>query len=189
MSKSGLLAKTVLVLAALLGGEDRAVAQVSVSLERLQEGGWSVEGSFFVECSSALVWDVLTDYERIPDFVRSLKTSRLQGRMNGHFLLEQEARAGFFFFRRAVRVLLKVHERPMEKIQFEDLSLKDFTAYHGSWTLREEHGGTVVDYSLQAHPAFNAPAFAEKRALRKTTRALLESVRDEMRTRGHRESR
>lgn len=189
MPSSGLLFKTALALAALLGGQGQASSEVTVSIERVDGDGWRVEGSFFAEASRQLAWSVLTDYERIPDFVGGLKASRLQGRLDGDILLEQEGRAGLYFFSRAVRVLLRIRESPGESIQFQDLARGDFLMYRGEWSLDEAPGGTTVRYLLWAHPAFPAPTFAEKRALVKVTRGLLENVRAEMHNRGHRESR
>src|SRR5688500_14248021 len=88
-------------------------------------GDYRVEGGFEVEASSAAAWAVLTDYDRIDEFVSSLRESRLVERSSGAAVVDQEALAGFLVFGREVRVRLRVEERAGEHILFEDTLRRD----------------------------------------------------------------
>jgi carbon monoxide dehydrogenase subunit G len=143
-------------------------------------GTYRVEGGFEVEASSAAVWAVLTDYDRIDEFVSSLRESRVVERGLGEVLVDQEALAGFLVFGREVRVRLRVKELPRERIVFEDTLRRDFAAYAGSWRIAQEGEKVRVDYELAVRPAFRVPGFLTRRALQRTTRELLDDVRREI---------
>jgi hypothetical protein len=139
-----------------------------------------VEGSFEVKASPSAVWDVLTGYERLPQFVENLKRSHVEKDLGPyHFLLEQEFEGGFLFITQRVRVLLDVHETWHQQILFEDIDHKDFSFYKGSWELRPGPGGILkVLYSLRARRNFDAPLAGDY--MKGGLKNLLDSVRKEI---------
>ncbi len=155
-------------------------AGLDVRLSRGKDKSYDVEGAFLVKAPSSVVWEVLTDYEHIPDFVDSMRRSRvLDGRPDGSALVEQEAVGGVFLFSRAVKVLLQV-TRATDHLTFRDVDGADFRSYSGSWETRQTPDGVQVVYRLRARPRFFAPSFLMRSGMDRGARELLAQVRDEI---------
>lgn len=145
-------------------------------------GHYKLEGSFFVDADRQLIWDVLTDYEHIPDFVGSMKISRVESRFGDDLVLHQEPEGGFLFFTKRLHLTLNVHETPENSIIFQDTSHQDFNFYQGSWQIQKAdsgHGYEVI-YDLDAEQNFSAPAFLASDAVSGGARDLLKKVREEI---------
>src|SRR5262249_39340291 len=71
-----------------------------------EQGVYRVQGTFTAPVSSALAWAVLTDYDHIGAYVKSVKASAVERRGDGWLMLRQDARAGMFPLQRTVHVLL-----------------------------------------------------------------------------------
>lgn len=154
--------------------------EVSVRLRRNADKTYEVTGQFDAAASTTAVWSVLADYEGIPGFVYSMRSSRVKEvRADGTVLLDQEAVGGLFFISRKVRVLLEVRRAP-GRLDFMDVGGEDFFSYSGHWETQATPGGTLVTYHLLAEPRFPAPSFVMKGVMRRGARNLLEQVRDEI---------
>jgi uncharacterized protein YndB with AHSA1/START domain len=168
------------LLALACAGSWASAAGVDVSLSRAKDKSYDVEGAFLVKAPSSVVWEVLTDYEHIPDFVKTMRRSRvLDGRPDGSALVEQEAVGGAFVFSRAVKVLLQV-TRTADRLTFRDVDGEDFASYAGSWETTQTPDGVRVVYRLRARPRFFAPAFLMRSGMDRGARELLAEVRDEI---------
>ena len=178
--KTNGLAAALLVL--VLGGSASATR---VEITRAADKSFDVRGSFTVPASTAAVWGVLTDYDRIGGFVSSMKRSKVvASRVDGVTVVEQEAVGGALIFSRTVKVLLEIRREP-ERLVFVDVGREDFWDYRGSWDVRPAPGGaTEVIYRLNAMPDFFVPAFMMKSGMRKGAGQLLDQVRDEIVRRG-----
>ena len=153
---------------------------VDVTLHREKNKIYSVNGQFSVTASTAVVWNVLTDYEAIPSFVRTMKRSQIRdARPGGTIILEQEAVGGLFLVSKRVRILLQVR-RSLNRLEFVDIGLADFRSYEGSWDVQSSSSGALVRYVLKADPRVPAPGFILKGALRRSAADLLEQVHDEI---------
>src|SRR5215471_16904341 len=85
-------------LAALLigAGAHRAQAgDVKVKVEG-DDGTYKVNGTFEAKVSGEVAWGVLTDYDHIGEYVKSVRNSTVEQREVRHLLLRQDARGGFF---------------------------------------------------------------------------------------------
>jgi hypothetical protein len=139
-----------------------------------------VNGSFNVGDDPSVAWDVLTDYERLPKFVGSLKKSHIEETLGPyHFLLEQEFEGGFLFITKRVRVVLDVQESRNQTIDFTDTDHKDFAFYRGSWRLLPDPGkGFKITYTLKAMKNFDSPFAGDY--MRGGIKDLLDAVRREI---------
>jgi hypothetical protein len=165
--------------AAMLCGADPLYRPVALTAQETA-GVDGLKGRFYVAADPAVAWGVLTDYERIPRFVSSMKVSRIELREDPQdLLLTQEAEGGILFFTKRVHVLLKVHETPMTTIDFEDVDNRDFSLYRGSWTITPcPQGGVSVVYQLNAHRKFDVPLAGD--AMNGGVRDLLTDVQKEI---------
>jgi hypothetical protein len=152
--------------------------EVAVSVADLGDSTMRLEGRFQVNGSSANAWSVLTDYDHIPSFVASMRSSHVKERGDGFLLVDQESVGRMFLFRRTFRVLLKVREAALRSIAFEDVSKVSFQRYEGAWTLQETRGGMQVGYLLTVKGAL--VGFMTRGPSQKMVRDLLEQVRAEI---------
>jgi carbon monoxide dehydrogenase subunit G len=159
-----------------------ALATPSVSVTSAS-GTYRIEGSFEVESPATIVWAVLTDYDGVPSFVSSMRSSTAQRESSGRLLVTQEAVGRAGPFSRTMHVVLDVVEQAPERIAFRDVCGGSFHSYAGSWTIAPEGAGVRVRYTLEARPRSSPPLFA-KSIMSANARGLLEQVRLEILRRG-----
>ena len=169
------------LLAALIGAASAPLAaETEIRLTRHPDRTYEVAGLFTVDASTTAVWSVLTDYDRIPAFVSSMRSSRVrETRADGSLLVEQKAIGRMFFLSKAMRVLLEVRRGP-ERLRFTDIGREDFRVYDGDWEVRPITAGAGVTYHLLVEPGFAAPSFILSRAMKRGARDLLDQVRAEI---------
>lgn len=172
--------KALLCLALMVFAVKGWAEPVSMKLKDLGHGTYRLEGHLVVRASPYEVWRVLTDYEYISNFVSSLRKSTVKDSTTDRVLLEQEALGKELFLSKRVRVLLQVTEIPYKRIDFEDVSYKDFEFYKGGWEIQSSASGLDVVYRLLCKRRFIIPNFVAKDALRKSAEGLLTEVRTEI---------
>jgi len=143
-------------------------------------GVYQVHGAFEVAVPLAVAWGVLVDYEHIGTFVRSVRKSEFIRTPAGERLLRQDAIVASFPFRRSVHVELALREFPRTRVEFHDVSGRDFTHYAGAWTLGRDSLGTRIGYALDAEPSRGMPAFLGRGVVARQTHDLLAQVCAEM---------
>lgn len=169
--------------ALLCGGTDAdggPRAPSAVVSERRLGSVYTLDGSFTVAAPPATAWNVLTDYDRLPRIIRSVRRSHLAERREGEAIVEQDLEAKVWFISKSVHLRLLVQETPMTEIVFRDVSRRDFLAYRGSWRIATHGQETKVDYHLEARPREDVPAFILEDTLQTSTAGLLNQLREEM---------
>lgn len=170
---------SLLTMIVVLAGAN-APARTTVSLKRLPSAAYELHGAFEVAASSSAVWAVLTDYEGLPSFVSSMRSSKVREALpDGSLVVEQKAVGGMFFLTRTVTILLVVR-REEQVLSFEDIGRESFWRYEGAWSTQETPAGTRVRYHLVAQPDFIAPSMIMGRAMKHGARELLDQVRGEI---------
>jgi hypothetical protein len=113
----------------------------------------------------ALVWEVLTAYERYPEFVPDLTSSRVLARAGSTAIVEQKGVAGFFLYRFALEVRLAVSEQPYQRVSSYAISgtLKEMT---GLYELAVDGDVVHLTYSGRLVPAFKLPPLIGLAAMR-----------------------
>jgi hypothetical protein len=155
-----------------------SLSQVVVSFADLGDSTTRLEGRFMTAAPRATAWSVLTDYDHIPAFVASMRSSRVKARGDGYLLVEQESVARMLWFRRKLDVVLKVREDPPRSIAFEDVSKASFERYEGSWTLQDTPAGREVIYRLTVKGGLIG--LVARNRSQGMVRELLEQVRAEI---------
>lgn len=69
-----------------------------------------------------VVWRTLTDYERLPEFIPGIETSRIISRNGAQVLVAQTGRASFLFLTVPITVLLESTERPPHVVEVRRIS-------------------------------------------------------------------
>lgn len=170
----------VLGLAPLAWGAARPV-EVTVSQK---DDHYQVRGAFSVVASIDTAWAVITDYDGIPRFVKSVKASAVE-RGDGPRRVNQEAVQKVLLFRKTVHVALEIEEDRPYRVGFQDVLKRDFHRFEGAWTI-EPHGDSLtVRYALDAEPRTQPPGMVGRMVMSGSAHDQLEQVRDEILRRQH----
>ncbi len=161
-------------------------ARAATAVERISGNGpafFAIHAQGFVRATPQQAWRVLTDYERLPEFVPHLRVSTILSR-NGHeVLLEQETQTGFVFISQTIRMQLKVTERPQSGILVRMVS-GDLRSYQAEWELtpaiEEGAEGTRVSYKGSMEPDFFLPPLVGESLVRKDVDQMVEAVMREI---------
>ncbi|MBI4314180.1 MAG: SRPBCC family protein [Candidatus Omnitrophica bacterium] len=129
--------------------------------------------------SQECAWSVLTDYNRLAEFIPLLERSKISGRREGALYLDQRAAVKFPFYKKTFRVVFRVSEKPQRALNFEAVE-GDFRVYKGSWLLQECPGGTHVRYEAFVEPALEIPRWVmtqlERGIIKASFRAILKQA-------------
>ena len=172
--------RRALLVAVMLLVSVSAHAAPAVLVSRQGPAELQVESRCRVSAPLSTVWAVLTDYDRIDDFVSSIRESRTKERNQSHALVEQVAVGRLLIFSRRLHVLLDVHEEENVGIHFEDKLGRDFLVYKGSWQL-VPHGDQIeITYRLTARPNFRVPDLVARGVFRRAASGLMGEVEAEI---------
>lgn len=160
--------------------QDADSVEVSVSRMRQdQQAFFEMHASGFVRRSQTKAWQVLTDYERLHEFVPNLLSSKLLERNGAQAMLEQKGRVGFFIMTRTVHLVVRVTEHPCTALDIA-LVAGDMKHYVTRWELapstRNGVSGTRISYSGMVEPDFFVPSLFGAVLLRADLKRMLEAV-------------
>jgi ribosome-associated toxin RatA of RatAB toxin-antitoxin module len=156
----------------------RAGLEVTVERHKTDSGNvYEVNARGEVAAAPDAVWRILTDYERMPEFVPDLHTTKVLSRGGDQAVLEQTGTAHLLFFRRGIHLVVQVHEQPVSQI---DVSLVDgdMKVYQCTWRLipKPETGGTRVVYSGKMAPKFYVPGMLGSTMIRSDIERMMAAV-------------
>ncbi|KFK25241.1 hypothetical protein AALP_AA8G086200 [Arabis alpina] len=150
------------------GGERKVRCEVDVISWRERR----IRGEIWVDSDSQSVWNVLTDYERLADFIPNLVCSgRIPCPHPGRIWLEQRGLQRALYWQIEARVVLDLHECPDSpngrELHFSMVD-GDFKKFEGKWSVKSgaRSIGTVLSYEVNVIPRFNYPAIFLERIIR-----------------------
>ena len=71
---------------------------------------------------------------------------------------------------------MRVFEKPMKQIMFEDTLLKDFEFYIGQWEIKQEKERYRIEYQLRAKTSFGTPHSIQKAVFQRDIKKMMEQV-------------
>jgi ribosome-associated toxin RatA of RatAB toxin-antitoxin module len=120
-------------------GEDKWPLQVKVTL--------------FIEAEQKVVWNVLTDYAHMPEFVPHMKSCAILGRQGEEIVVEELLKS----FLVTMHLELAIKESPPGRIDFR-LLRGNMRAYDGHWDLIPVGPtATILNLEIKVEPGFYAP--------------------------------
>lgn len=126
------------------------------------------------------VWQVLTAYDTLADFIPNLAVSRQLAHPYGGIRLEQVGTQRLLRFNFSARVVLDLEENFPHEIHF-DMVEGDLKAYSGKWLLEpywiDENSGTNLCYTVRILPKRTMPVAIVERRLRQDLRSNLLAIR------------
>ncbi len=134
--------------------QDRAPDIVS---EVLQDGDFiSVTANAELALPQALAFQVLTDYERYPEFIPDIEHSKVLLRQGTGLVLEQRGTMRFLFFSQPIDVRLAVVESAPHRVVSRSLG-GNLRGFSGRYEVQPAAGGVRITYSARFIPAFVLP--------------------------------
>src|SRR3989337_4611754 len=125
-------------------------------------------------------WEVITDYNSLPDLIADLKVSRVMERRDNEVILYQEGESGFLVFRFRVDVTVKIVEHHHRSIEFTKVD-GDFDFLEGEWRVEPlSSNETLIVFTVAAKPKLYIPRwvirYIMKRAIPVGMKALQERI-------------
>ncbi|XP_039123061.1 uncharacterized protein LOC120259516 [Dioscorea cayenensis subsp. rotundata] len=154
--------------------EDEEVENGSVHCE-METVSWRerrIKACILVDADVESVWNVLTDYERLADFVPNLVYSgRIPCPHRGRIWLEQRGLQRALYWHIEARVVLDLQELPDLDDGCELLFAMvdgDFKKFEGKWSVKAgpRASTAVLSYEVNVIPTFNFPAIFIERIIR-----------------------
>ena len=134
-----------------------AAASEEVAFNVSRQGEYiSVRASVVLPASRTTAWSVLTDYERLAQFIPDMDYSRVVSRGPDGLVVAQKGRYGLLFFTLEVEVQLAVIESPPHSVTSRLLSgnVRDLS---GRYDLIENVCGTKLVYQGRFLPEEDLP--------------------------------
>lgn len=134
-------------------------------IERLPGATRRLAAQLALPVAPEAVWGVLTDYERLPDFIPNLERSSLVERRGDVVVLEQVGSQRFVGLRFTASVRLQLQERQEEGILDFEMLAGDFRRFQGTWTVQNAADqGVRLRYELTVQACVGMPiALIEQR--------------------------
>lgn len=152
---------------------------LAISTERLPNRHRRILASISIPCPVEQVWDILTDYDNLSNFIPNLTVSRRLDTSDSRTLLEQVGAQCFLNIQFCARVVLDMVEQFPHHIGFSMVE-GDFKAFEGTWRLEQaETSGqqTRLNYEVTICPPRAIPAMLIERHLRHDLTQNLYSIR------------
>ncbi|MEO1593101.1 MAG: SRPBCC family protein [Cyanobacteria bacterium J06632_22] len=140
---------------------DATSEEVSVSTEKVEGRKRKISASIAIPVALEPIWALLTDYDRLADYIPNLTVSRQVEHPKGGIRLEQVGAQCFLNIKFCARVLLDMQERFPREIGFSMVE-GDFKQFLGRWRLQPaligEQPGTLLSYEVIVQPPLAMPA-------------------------------
>jgi ribosome-associated toxin RatA of RatAB toxin-antitoxin module len=138
-----------------LVGDDFDLQAVAVQIEKIADRQRQISATIQIPQPVVQVWEVLTNYEALADFIPNLANSRLLEHPNGGIRLEQVGSQRFLRLNFSARVVLDLEEYFPKEIIFQMVE-GDFKDFSGSWRLEPyslgQETGTNLCYTVKVWP-------------------------------------
>lgn len=153
---------------AAMGDEKKVGCEVEVVSWRERK----IKAEILVNADVDSVWNALTDYERLADFVPNLVSSRrIPCPRPGRIWLEQRGIQRSLYWHIEARVVLDlqefIHSDNVRELHFSMVD-GDFKKFEGKWSVRvgTRSSTAILSYEVSVIPRFNFPAIFLERIIR-----------------------
>ena len=138
------LTAAVLACAVLLAPASRARAAEDISVEATRrDDALELVCRALLDAPLDLVWQTLTDYDRLANFIPGMRRSRLIERQGAVAIIEQSGDAGFLFFSFPLDVTLASTERPPHALEVKLLK-GDLKRLDGAYRIEPQADGRIL---------------------------------------------
>lgn len=151
---------------------------VTVRAEPLEGRTRRISASILIEQSIDRVWQIITDYDHLADFIPNLAKSRRIAHPAQGIRIEQIGAQNFLNFKFCARVVLDMIEQFPNRLDFQMVE-GDFKSFGGSWQLEEAPDATKLIYTVTVLPPRTMPIALIERRLSSSMVVNLEAIRQQ----------
>lgn len=144
----------------------KVVRQVDAYLVRVESA---------IAADTAVAWQVLSDYNRLADFVPDMRVSRVVSAPGEALRIEQQGEAGFLLFKFAIDVELAIAETPPQRLAFR-ATRGNMRRMQGEWRIEPAAHGILLLYEAELAPAFWVPPVIGPLVLRRDIASQIAGV-------------
>lgn len=149
--------------------------EVTVRTEQIEGRQRRISAQLPLPYSCEQLWQILTDYDHLADFIPSLAKSQRISHPEGGIRVEQVGAESFLRLKVCLRVVLDMVEHFPHEVQFSMVE-GDLRQFVGAWQLipQPETYGTLLRYVVTVQPGRAIPiAIIERNLQRNLVRNLL----------------
>jgi len=155
-------------------------SRLEVTVNRVDVDGqhmYELDASGVVAAPLPRVWRILTNYERMTEFVPDLESCKVLSRTGNEVMIEQFGVARLLFMSRPIHLIVRATEQPMSAIDIALVS-GDMKHYEARWELIPipETGGTKVVYKGRMMPNFYVPSLFGSKMIRIDVEHMMRAV-------------
>jgi ribosome-associated toxin RatA of RatAB toxin-antitoxin module len=155
-------------------------SRLEVAVNRVDVDGqhmYELDASGVVAAPLPRVWRILTNYERMTEFVPDLESCKVLSRTGNEVMIEQFGVARLLFMSRPIHLIVRATEQPMSAIDIALVS-GDMKHYEARWELIPipETGGTKVVYKGRMMPNFYVPSLFGSKMIRIDVEHMMRAV-------------
>ncbi|MEJ8847695.1 SRPBCC family protein [Variovorax rhizosphaerae] len=138
--------------------QTRPPLPTQISIETTGKGNLIiVDASDEMQVEARTVWDAVTDYDNLAEFIPDMRVSRVVQREGNTLLVEKQGEFRFLLFRQPVDVRMKVIESPQRRVVARAVG-GNVRALLGVYAIESLPEGTVrPSYSGRLIPDFPVP--------------------------------
>ncbi|MFT5642744.1 MAG: ribosome-associated toxin RatA of RatAB toxin-antitoxin module [Janthinobacterium sp.] len=142
---------------------------------------YQVDASATVHTPLAAAWKILTDYERMSEFVPELASAKILSRAGNQIVIEQFGAARFLFIAKPIHLIVRATETPMSAIDIALIS-GNMQHYEARWELRpalsgpNPAGSVRIIYRGRLMPDFYVPGLFGVSMVRHDIRRMMQAV-------------
>ncbi|HIK21002.1 MAG TPA: cyclase [Synechococcus sp. M44_DOE_062] len=153
-------------------------SDIQIEVVDLGERCRKLQGSVWIPAERQRVWQVLTDYDHLAEFVPNLVESRVIGRENGCTLVRQVGSQKVLFAQFSAAVVLAIEEIFPQQLRFQKTE-GDFLIFEGFWDLADvSTHQTLLTYHLQVKPPRRMPVGLVERRICRDLALNLQAIRE-----------
>jgi len=154
---------------------DALEAAIAVQTEHLEGRQRRISAELPIPYSCEQLWQILTDYDHLADFIPSLAKSQRVEHPHGGIRVEQVGAESILRLKVCLRVVLDMVEQFPNEVQFAMVE-GDLRQFFGAWQLvpQPDSSGTILRYVVTVQPGRAVPiALIERNLRRNLVRNLL----------------
>jgi ribosome-associated toxin RatA of RatAB toxin-antitoxin module len=153
-------------------------SDIQIEVVDLGERCRKLQGSVWIPAERQQVWQVLTDYDHLAEFIPNLVESRVIGRENGRTLVRQVGSQKVLFAQFSAAVVLAIEEIFPQQLRFQKTQ-GDFLIFEGFWDLADWSAHqTLLTYHLQVKPPRRMPVGLVERRICQDLALNLQAIRE-----------
>lgn len=150
---------------------------INIQLEGLGGNRRRISGGLFIEAPPRAIWDVLTNYNSLNEYIPNIAESGAILQPNGKIRIEQ---VGVISptLRITTRIVLEVTEEPYKTLTFSKVESREFIEFEGIYSIIEtQDGRSYLEYSVEALPLPILPIQIVQGKIKKEVPPMLAAVR------------